>query len=58
MYLLWHGQRCGWVATVGTSTDREQALKFTRDEALKRVERAKDHTGAHVVIPVNEADLV
>lgn len=57
-YLLWHGQRSGWVASTGTSTDREQALKFTREEALKRCERNKDHTGAHVVLPINEADLI
>lgn len=57
-YVLWHGQRGGWVANTGTSSDIKDALRFTREKALAYVARNKDHTGAHVVLPINEADLI
>lgn len=57
-YILWHGTRGGWVANVGTSSNREDAIRFDREKALAYVARNKDHTGAFTVLPINEADLI
>lgn len=57
-YLLWNGPFQGWVAPTGTTTDREVALTFTRDEAIARMKRTADHTGTPTLLPVNAADLI
>jgi len=57
IYYLWSGPKQGWVAAVGTSTQLEMATKFTRSEALARMNRTKDHNGEPTLLPVNSADL-
>jgi hypothetical protein len=58
VYLLWNAPFQGWVAPTGTSTDREIALKFTREEAISRMKRTMDYTGTPTQLPINLADLV
>lgn len=56
-YLLWNCSRSGWVATVGTSTDIKDAIRFDRAPALTRVQSTKDYQGNVTVIPVREEDI-
>lgn len=57
-YLLWHSTRVGWVSASGTTTDIKDASRFSRDEALARVERHKDFKNELVLLPVREEDIL
>lgn len=55
-YLLWHTQRQGWVSPIGTTTDREQASRFSHVQALLIVHTNIADKSFHV-LPILERDL-
>jgi len=56
-YLLWHTQRQGWVCPIGTTTDREQASRFSHEEAL-RIARRNVADKVLGVLPILEDDVL
>lgn len=52
-YLLWMTERQGWLASVGTSTDIKQALRFSRATATDLAKKHLDHNGNFGAVPTH-----
>lgn len=55
LYIMWSGRMQGWFSTTAQYTsDREQAKKFTHDEAIRQARRLyKDGMSEFGMIPVS-----
>lgn len=52
-YLLWMTERQGWLSSTGTSTNVDEALRFSRQAAVDLAKKHIDHNGGFGAVPTH-----